>query len=99
MNLHEASCRYSESRLKPGKKDERKTATSDIVARLPGAEAVERTRPLYEYFPLGGFQLEHQTRTTVGLNRCRRTQIWKSMRARQPVRNETVAIVSKVFST
>ncbi|XP_024871501.1 uncharacterized protein LOC112454376 [Temnothorax curvispinosus] len=71
---------YAELRLKP----EQEIALD--VARLPDAEAVETTLPLREYLPLGGFQLEHQTRTTVGPDRRRRTRIWRSMRGKQPTR-------------
>lgn len=83
MNLHEASRRYAGS---PLKNDGRKTAASN-VARSPGAEDIERPFPLRECFPLGGFQLERRARTAVGLDRRRRTRIWRSMKARQPVRN------------
>ncbi|KAL0120014.1 hypothetical protein PUN28_007996 [Cardiocondyla obscurior] len=75
---------YAEPRSEPVKKDGRKTVSD--IARLLGAETVEETFPLHEGFPLGGFQLEQQTRTTVGLDRRRRTRIWRSMRAKQPTR-------------
>jgi len=92
MNLHEASRRYEESQLKPEERDEPKTVVSDVAR--PGVEAVERTLPPREYFPLGGFQLEHQdTRMTVGLDRYR-TRIWRSMRAKQLVRNGAVQLRS-----
>ncbi|XP_029666284.1 uncharacterized protein LOC115237416 [Formica exsecta] len=39
--------------------------------------------PLYECFPLGGFQIQHQAdRRSIGLDRCKRTRIWRSMRPR-----------------
>ncbi|KMQ92044.1 hypothetical protein RF55_8023 [Lasius niger] len=70
---------YAESR----REDKRRTPLSD-VARLPSrAEdaAVEEILPPYECFPLGGFQLQYRAeRTPIGLDRCRGTRIWRSMR-------------------
>ncbi|XP_018306990.1 uncharacterized protein [Mycetomoellerius zeteki] len=77
MNLHEASYSSESKGKSPEGKNKRK-ATSDI-ARLSDVETIK-------CFPLDGFQLEHQARTTVGLGRCGKPRIWKSMRARQPTR-------------
>ena len=102
MNLHEASCRsesnpgekdkrkamsditklmnlHEASKSNPGEKNKRK-AMSDIT-RLSNTETIK-------CFPLSSFEHEHRTKTTVGLDRCGTTRIWRSMKARQPVRNE-----------
>ncbi|XP_018359681.1 PREDICTED: uncharacterized protein LOC108758934 isoform X1 [Trachymyrmex cornetzi] len=69
------------SESNPEEKNKRKTM-SDIT-RLSDTETIK-------CFPLSDFQHEHRARTTVGLGRCGTTRIWRSMRARQPVRNGTM---------
>ncbi|XP_018405507.1 PREDICTED: uncharacterized protein LOC108781891 isoform X1 [Cyphomyrmex costatus] len=62
--------------LESNPEEKSKWKTSDIT-RLSDTETIK-------CFPLDDFQLEHQARTTVELDPCRRTRIWRSMKTRQP---------------
>lgn len=87
MNLHKASRRYAESK----RKDKRRILSD--AAKLPSRteDAVEEILPPYECFPLAGFQLQPRAdRRPIGLDRCKGTRIWRSMRTRQAVSQRTV---------
>lgn len=94
MNLHKALRRYAELK----RKDKQRPLLSD-VARLPfrAEDAVEEMLPLYECFPLGGFQIQHQAdQRPIGLDPCKRTRIWRSMRTRPSVSQQTVITLINV---
>ncbi|XP_020289328.1 uncharacterized protein LOC109857441 [Pseudomyrmex gracilis] len=86
---------YAESRLRSGKKVEKKSY--DVPKLWPFAKtARDETLPINECFPLGGFQLEQHPETLDSQkDPCEKTRIWNVMRNHDEKREKLFQVESE----